>query len=203
VIFLITWLLLIGYALFLAPGGETDPIMSSVFSGDIGAIDPLVLAVFNSLGLFPMMFLTILLLNDRQKWPAWPFALLSFGIGAFALLPYFALGNRKTDRRLRTPAWLVRFLSSRFWLIVFMLFWVGNALTLLQGFSLTAYQDAFFASSLVSVMTVDWFVLWGLSVYTVYHFYPHAKRKSLAWIPILGPILVLYLNKKAVTLKST
>lgn len=202
-IFLITWLLLIGYALFLAPGGETDPIMSSVFSGDLGAIDPLVLAVFNSLGLFPMMFLTILLLNDRQKWPAWPFALLSFGIGAFALLPYFALGNRKTDRRLRTPAWLVRFLSSRFWLIVFMLFWVGNALTLLQGFSLTAYQDAFFASSLVSVMTVDWFVLWGLSVYTVYHFYPHAKRKSLAWIPILGPILVLYLNKKAVTLKST
>jgi len=203
VIFLITWLLLIGYALFLAPGGETDPIMSSVFSGDLGAIDPLVLAVFNSLGLFPMMFLTILLLNDRQKWPAWPFVLLSFGIGAFALLPYFALGNRKTDRRLRTPAWLVRFLSSRFWLIVFMLFWVGNALTLLQGFSLTAYQDAFFASSLVSVMTVDWFVLWGLSVYTVYHFYPHAKRKSLAWIPILGPILVLYLNKKAVTLKST
>ncbi|ANU22065.1 hypothetical protein [Planococcus donghaensis] len=202
-VFFIIWLLLIGYAVFLAPGGETDPILSNIFSGDLGAIDPLVLAVFNSLGLFPMMFLTLLLLNDRQKWPAWPFALLSFGIGAFGLLPYFAFGNRKADRRLRTPAWLVRFLSSRFWLIVFMLFWVGNALTLLQGFSLAAYQEAFFSSGLVSVMTIDWFVLWGLSVYTVYHFYPQAKRKSLAWIPILGPILVLYLNKKAATRKST
>ncbi|ANU14389.1 hypothetical protein B481_2451 [Planococcus halocryophilus Or1] len=196
-IFLIVWLLLIGYAVFLAPGGETDPILSAIFSGDLGAIDPLVLAVFNALGLFPMMFVTLLFLNDRQKWPAWPFALLSFGIGAFALLPYFAFGNRKTDRRLRTPVWLVRFLSSRFWLVVLMLFWVINALTLLQGFSLAAYQDAFFSSSLVSVMTVDWFVLWGLSVYSVYHFYPKAKRKSLAWIPILGPILVLYLNKKS------
>lgn len=201
-IFLTIWLLLIGYAVFLAPGGETDPILTSIFSGDLGAIDPLVLAVFNSLGLFPMMFVTILLLNDRQKWPAWPFALLSFGIGAFALLPYFAFGIRQKDRGLRTPEWLFRFLSSKFWLLVLMLFWVINTLTLFQGFSLAAYQEAFFASGLVSVMTVDWFVLWGLSVYTVYHFYPQAKHKSLAWIPILGPILVLYLNKKAVTLKS-
>lgn len=196
-IFFIVWLLLIGYAVFLAPGGGTDPIVSSIFSGDLGAIDPLVLAVFNSLGLFPLMFVTLLLLNDRQKWPAWPFALLSFGVGAFSLLPYFAFGSRQVDKNLRTPTWLVRFLGSRFWLIVLMLFWVINTLTLLQGFSLAAYQDAFFASGLVSVMTVDWFVLWGLSIYTVYRFYPGAKRKSLAWIPILGPVLVLFLNKKA------
>lgn len=201
-IFLIVWLLLIGYAVFLAPGGETDPVMSSIFSGDLGAIDPLVLAVFNSLGLFPLMFVTLLLLNDRQKWPAWPFALLSFGIGAFALLPYFAFGNRTADRGLRTPTWLFRFLRSTFWLIVLMLFWVINLLTLFQGFSLAAYQEAFFASSLVSVMTIDWFVLWGLSVYTVYRFYPQAKHKPLAWIPILGPLLILYTNKNAVTLKS-
>lgn len=201
-IFLIVWLLLIGYAVFLAPGGETDPVMASILSGDFGVIDPLVLAVFNSLGLFPLMFVTLLLLNDRQKWPAWPFALLSFGIGAFALLPYFAFGNRQKDRGLRTPEWLARFLASKFWLIVLMLFWVINTLTLFQGFSLAAYQEAFFASGLVSVMTVDWFVLWGLSVHTVNHFYPQAKYKPFAWIPILGPILVLYLNKKAVTLKS-
>ncbi|MGE6413607.1 hypothetical protein ACQKDD_05530 [Planococcus kocurii] len=195
-IFLIVWLLLIGYAVFLAPGGETDPILSSIFSGDLGAIDPLVLAVFNALGLFPLVFLTLLLLNDRQKWPAWPFALLSFGIGAFSLLLYFAFGNRHTDRKLRTPDWLARFLASRFWLVVLMVFWLINGLTLLQGFSLAAYREAFFASSLVSVMTVDWFVLWGLSVYATYHFYPHAKLKALAWIPIIGPVLVLFVNKK-------
>ncbi|AQU80661.1 MULTISPECIES: hypothetical protein [Planococcus] len=195
-IFLIVWLLLIGYAVFLAPGGETDPILSSIFSGDLGAIDPLVLAVFNALGLFPLVFLTLLLLNDRQKWPAWPFALLSFGIGAFSLLLYFAFGNRQADRKLRTPDWLARFLASRFWLVVLMVFWLLNGLTLFQGFSLAAYREAFFASSLVSVMTVDWFVLWGLSVYATYHFYSQAKLKSLAWIPIIGPVLVLFVNKK-------
>ena len=195
-IFFLVWLLLIGYAVFLAPGGDTDPVLSNIFSGNLGDIDPLVLAVFNSLGLFPMVFLTLLLLNDRQKWPAWPFALLSFGIGAFSLLPYFAFGDRKPERKLRTPKWLVRFLGSRFWLILLMLSWAVNSLTLLQGFSLAAYRDAFFASGLVSVMTVDWFVLWGLSVYAVHRFYSEAAYKALAWIPIIGPVLVLFVNKK-------
>lgn len=200
VIFFIVWLLLVGYAVFLAPGGETDPILSNIFSGNLGAIDPLVLAVFNSLGLFPMVFLTLLLLNDRQKWPAWPFALLSFVVGAFSLLLYFAFGDRKADRKLRTPQWLLRFLGSRFWLILLMLSWTVNGLTLLQGFSFAAYREAFFASGLVSVMTVDWFVLWGLSVYTTYRFYPQAKLKALAWIPIIGSVLVLFVNKKHQTL---
>ncbi|SDG74299.1 hypothetical protein SAMN04487975_101357 [Planococcus glaciei] len=198
-IFLIIWLLLIGYAAFLAPPGEDpDPVFSKILSGDWGGIDPLVFAVFNSLGLFPLVFLTILLLHDRQRWPAWPFALLSLGTGAFSLLPYFAFGDRpaKNRTRIRTPNWLVRFLSSRFWLIVLMVMWTGNLLTLFQGFSLAAYRDAYFASGLVSVMTADWFVLWGLSVYAVHRYFPDAKAKGLAWIPILGPVLVLWLNKK-------
>ncbi|MDQ0429525.1 hypothetical protein QOZ98_002353 [Planomicrobium stackebrandtii] len=199
-IFFIIWLLLVGYAVFLAPGGEADPVLSNIFSGNFGEIDPLVFAVFNSLGLFPMVFLTLLLLNDRQKWPAWPFALLSFVVGAFSLLLYFAFGDRKAERRLRTPGWLVRFLSSRFWLILLMVSWAANSLTLLQGFSLTAYREAFFESGLVSVMTVDWFVLWGLSVYAVHRFYPEARLKIFAWIPIIGPVIVLFINKKRLTL---
>lgn len=195
-IFFTVWLALIGYAVFLAPGGDVDPVMSKIFSGQLAEIDPLVLAVFNSLGIFPAVFLTLLLLNDRQRWPAWPAAVASFGIGAFALLPYFAFGAKPSQKELRTPKWLVRFLSSRIWLGALMALWLGNLLTLLQGFSLAAYREDFFASSLVSVMTVDWFVLWGLSVYTVYRFYPDATNKALAWVPILGPVLVLFTNKE-------
>lgn len=202
-IFLLIWLLLIGYAAFLAPSGESpDPVFSRILEGSFGGIDPLVLATFNSLGLFPLVFLTILLLHDRGRWPAWPFALLSLGTGAFSLLPYFTFGDKPSKSRTknRTPHWLVRFLSSRFWLIVLMLMWAGNSLTLLQGFSLTAYREAFFDSGLVSVMTVDWFVLWGLSVYATYRFFPDAKRKALAWIPILGPVLVMWMNKNKLPL---
>ena len=195
-IFFMIWLLLVGYAVFLAPGGETDPVLSNIFSGNFGEIDPLVFAVFNSLGLFPMVFLTLLLLNDRKKWPAWPFALLSFVVGAFSLLLYFAFGDRKAEKELRTPGWRVRVLGSRFCLILLMVSLLSNGLTLLQGFSLAAYREAFFASGLVSVMTVDWFVLWGLSVYAVHRFYPQAEFKALAWIPVIGPVLVLFANKK-------
>ncbi|RAZ81108.1 hypothetical protein [Planococcus halotolerans] len=195
-IFLIIWLLLIVYARYLAPGtGANNPIFPELFNGNIGAIDPLVFAVFNSLGIFPMVFLTILLLNDKQRWPAWPFALLSFGIGAFSLLPYYAFGNKKSGKKLRTPRWLVRFLRSRFWLIVLIIMWTVNWLTLLQGFSFADYVDYFFASSLVSVMTVDWLVLYGLSIYTVHRFYPDARSKGLAWVPIIGPVLVLLRNR--------
>lgn len=193
-IFFIIWILLIGYMVFLAPGGDADPVFSKILSMEWGEIDPLVFAVFNSLGLFPAVFLTLLLLNDRQKWPAWPFALASFAIGAFALLPYFAFGQKPSQRKRRTPNWLARFLSSSIWLILVLVLWAGNLLTLLQGFSLQAYGDAFWESSLVSVMTVDWFVLWFLSVYTVHRFYPDARLKALAWIPIAGPVLVLLLN---------
>ena len=203
-IFLIIWLLLIVYARYLAPGtGANNPIFPELFNGNIGEIDPLVFAVFNSLGIFPMVFLTILLLNDKQRWPAWPFALLSFGIGAFSLLPYYAFGIKKSARKLRTPRWLVRFLRSRFWLIALIIMWAGNWLTLLQGFSFADYVDYFFASSLVSVMTVDWLVLYGLSIYTVHRFYPDARYKGLAWVPIIGPVLVLLMNRDLLGNKSS
>lgn len=196
-IFLIVWILLILYAVYWAPGnGANNPIFPELLNGNIGDIDPLVLAVFNSLGIFPLVFLTILLLNDRWRWPAWPFTLLSFGIGAFSLLPYFAFGFRKPEKNLRTPRWLYRFLRSRFWLIVLIVMWVGNGLTLLQGFSFADYVDSFFAASLVSTMTVDWFVLYGLSVYTLYRLYPTARYKALAWIPIIGPVFVLLINRE-------
>ncbi|WP_033541027.1 hypothetical protein [Planococcus sp. CAU13] len=198
-VFFLIWILLIIYARYLAPGtGANNPIFPELFDGNIGAIDPLVLAVFNSLGLFPLVFFTILVLNDHWRFPAWPFTLLSFVIGAFALLPYFAFGLRKPKKNLRTPRWLIRFLRSRFWLITLIVMWAINLLTLLQGFSFADYVDYFFASSLVSVMTVDWFVLYGLSVYTVYRLYPDARAKGLAWIPIIGPVLVLLRNRQLV-----
>ncbi|KIL51371.1 hypothetical protein KP77_08830 [Jeotgalibacillus alimentarius] len=194
--FIIVWLLLLSYALFFAPGSEgSDPVMESVLAGNWTAIDPLVLTVFNSLGIFPLVFLTILLRNDRQKWPAWPFSLAAFAGGAFALLPWFAFGDRSAKRGLRTPRWLLRILKSKVWLILLLVMIFGNLLTLLQGFSPAAYGDAFMESSLVSVMTVDWFILWWLSVEAINRFYPDVKNKGLAWIPIAGPVLVLFFVK--------
>ncbi|HSI68358.1 MAG TPA: hypothetical protein VK947_13105 [Planococcus sp. (in: firmicutes)] len=199
-IFLIVWLLLIGYTVFLTPSGS-DPSPVALLTGDWDGIDALVIVVFNTLGIFPMVFLTLLLLNDKQKWPAWPFALLSFVVGAFSLLPYFAFGDRPAKRPLRTPDWLYRIVSSRTWFALILLIWAGNFGILLRGFSLQAYAEAFQSSGLVATMSVDWFVLWGLSIYTVHRFYPEAKSKVLAWVPVIGPILVLLVNRESLKRK--
>lgn len=175
---------------------EVDLLSLGLLTGEWGGVDPLVLAVFNSLGIFPLVFLTILLRNDRYRWPAWPFALVSMGAGAFALLPYFSFGDKGNERSIRTPRWLLSFFRSNFWLYILLATFLANGLLLLQGFSLAAYGELFRTSSLVSVMTVDWFVLWGLSVYAMYRFYPDAQKKRLAFVPIIGPVLVLLLNGK-------
>lgn len=198
--FLIIWIGLLIYALFFAPGrGNTsDPVLTEVFAGNWAAIDPLVLTVFNSLGIFPLVFLTLLLRNDRFRWPAWPFSIASFALGAFALLPYYAFGKKPPERKIRTRKWLLSILRSKTWLAFLILITIANLITLQNGVSFEAYFETFMRSHLVSVMTVDWFVLWALSVYSIYHFYPHARAKSLAFIPILGPPLVLLLNAKRV-----
>ncbi|WP_342526528.1 hypothetical protein MKY84_12870 [Chryseomicrobium sp. FSL W7-1435] len=195
-IFIVVWILLVAYAIFFAPGqgNSSDPVLTEVFAGNWAAIDPLVLTVFNSLGIFPLIFLTLLLRNDTERWPAWPFSIASFGLGAFALLPYFAFGNRPPERKIRTPKWLLRILTSKTWLIFLIVITVANLVTLTNGVSITSYGAVFQQSHLVSVMTVDWFVLWGLSIYAVYHYYPEARMKPLAFLPIAGPPLVLLVN---------
>ncbi|XKH49448.1 hypothetical protein LG275_07275 [Chryseomicrobium palamuruense] len=199
-IFFVVWILLVGYAVFLAPGqgNSSDPVLTEVFAGNWAAIDPLVLTVFNSLGIFPLLFLTVLLRNDTKHWPAWPFSLVSFGLGAFSLLLYFAFGNRPPERKIRTPKWLLRILRSKTWLLFLIVITVANLISLQNGISLDAYRETFQQSHLVSVMTVDWFVLWGLSIYAVYHFYPEARAKALAFIPIAGPALVLLINSNRI-----
>lgn len=196
--FLVIWLLMITYAVFFAPSGSGGYEFGPLLMGEWEGIDPLILAVFNSLGIFPLVFLTLLVPNDRFRWPAWPFALVSFGIGAFSLLPYFAFGDKPPEKKRRGPNWLHRILRSKAWLIFVAAISIINFLTVFRGFSAETYAEAFQTSSLVSVMTIDWFVLWGLSVYATYRFLPEARFNQLALLPVVGPILVILFNKRKV-----
>jgi hypothetical protein len=50
------------------------------------------------MGVWPMIYSCLLFIDGRgQKIPAWPFATLSLGVGAFALLPYLALREPNPD----------------------------------------------------------------------------------------------------------
>lgn len=88
------WLGLIVYAFFLAPPNQPDTfdLIQRLATGQWQGINPLIIALFNIMGVWPLIYSGLLFFDGRgQKIPAWPFAVGSFGVGAFALLPYLAL----------------------------------------------------------------------------------------------------------------
>lgn len=92
--FALLWLGFSVYAFTLAPPAQPDTLdlILQLSSGQWEGLNPLIVALFNLMGVWPMIYACLALLDGPgQKISAWPFVALSFGIGAFALLPYLAL----------------------------------------------------------------------------------------------------------------
>ncbi|MGC1308830.1 MAG: DUF2834 domain-containing protein [Phormidesmis sp.] len=92
--FALLWVGFSLYAFALAPPSQPDTFNTIVqlSSGQWNNINPLIVTLFNLMGIWPMIYACLALLDGPgQKVPAWPFVSFSFGVGAFALLPYLAL----------------------------------------------------------------------------------------------------------------
>ncbi|HEY9876790.1 MAG TPA: hypothetical protein V6D12_25420 [Candidatus Obscuribacterales bacterium] len=129
--FWLLWAGFLAYAVLLAPPNQPDTLelIKNLSTGNWDGINPLVVAIFNLLGIFPMIYICLLLFDGRgQKIPAWPFALGSFGAGAFTLLPYLAL-REPNKEFIGQKNLLLKLLDSR---------WVG-ILLLFASVSLVAY----------------------------------------------------------------
>ncbi|MEH2392488.1 MAG: DUF2834 domain-containing protein [Nostoc sp.] len=90
----VLWLGFIVYAFFLAPPEQpgTFELIKNLSSGQWQGVNPLVIALFNLMGIWPIIYSAVVFIDGRgQKIPAWLFAIASFAVGIFALLPYLAL----------------------------------------------------------------------------------------------------------------
>ncbi|MDB9540942.1 DUF2834 domain-containing protein [Anabaenopsis arnoldii] len=88
------WLGFLSYAFIFAPPDHPDTweLIQKLSLGQWQDINPLVIALFNLMGIWPVIYSAVLLSDGTgQKIPAWPFAAASFAVGAFAVLPYLAL----------------------------------------------------------------------------------------------------------------
>ena len=128
------WLLWVGfasYAFVLAPPERPDTfeLIKNLSIGKWEGTNPLIVALFNIMGVWPIIYSCLLFSDGKgQKIPAWPFATGSFGVGAFALLPYLAL--REPNREFTGKKNLfLKILDSR---------WTGAVLTL-GAIALVAY----------------------------------------------------------------
>lgn len=97
--FWLLWVGFVAYAFLLAPPDQPDTLelIKNLSTGNWDGINPLVVSLFNIMGVWPMIYSCLLFIDGRaQKIPAWPFAAGSFGVGVFSLLPYLALREPST-----------------------------------------------------------------------------------------------------------
>jgi hypothetical protein len=195
--FLALWLGFILYAFGFAPPAQSDTfdLIQNLATGQWQDINPLIVALFNLMGLWPMIYACLVLVDGRgQTIPAWPFSLASFGVGAFALLPYLGL-RRPNPSFVGEKSRLLSLVESR---------WTGGAIALgtislllyglFQG-DWAAFSQQWQTSRFIHVMSLDFVLLCLLFPALIAD--DKARRgwgdRPLlwAWTPLLGAIAYL------------
>lgn len=159
--FWLVWLAFITYAFLLAPPDRPDTLelIKNLATGQIAGINPLIVALFNIMGVMPMLYSCLLFIDGRmQKIPAWLFATASFVVGAFAIVPYLAL-REPNGSFVGKKNWLLKLLDSR---------WLGLGLAiaalglLFYGISQGDWSDfvqQWRSSRFIHVMSLDFCLL--------------------------------------------
>jgi len=154
-------LLWVGFAIYafgLAPDDHSDT-MAQVKALAALQGEPLSVALFNSLGILPALYLFLLIPDGRgQRLPSWPFAVLSFALGGFAILPYLILRRPHGERPEGAPSLAQRIFDARAFALVVALAMLG---TLGAGVALGhfgAFADEWRHVRLLHVSGIDFLI---------------------------------------------
>ena len=166
----------------------------------MGSVDPILIAMFNLMGLWPLAYGSIMIKHGKGKTPSpYPFFIASFFTGAFAVLPYIAI-NKKGNRGIVLKP-LEKALTGR----------VLSVAMGLTGISLTAFAVLFgdlgefielwSGSMFVYVMTADFLVLTLMFPYMM-HLDCRVRKcgkgiRFLYLLPLLGPMIYLLVRPHA------
>lgn len=206
IIFGSLWLGFVGYAFCLAPPDSADSmqLIIDLSTGKWAGINPLIVALFNLMGILPMAYACLMLIDGKnQQLPAGLFSAASFAVGAFAILPYLALRvpNLTDDRDRQHPQierrGIIKLVDSR---------WLGVALTigsiglLVYGITQGNWQDfvhQWQTSRFIHVMGLDFCLLILLLPVLIpedierRNFTNPQSIKLLSLIPLFGGLIYL------------
>ncbi len=196
------WLIWAGFALYaflLAPPDRPDTfdLIVRLSTGQVADENPLIVALFNLMGIWPLLYCCVLFADGRgQPVRAWPFAIGSMGLGAFALLPYLAL-RRSNPTFTGDRSRIIRFWDSR-WLAIGLS--VGAIGLLGWGLSQGDWSNfiqQWQSSRFIHVMSLD-FVMLSLLFSTLMgddlarrNWSHQTVWKWVAIVPLLGPLAYL------------
>ncbi|MGF1492135.1 MAG: DUF2834 domain-containing protein [Microcoleaceae cyanobacterium] len=196
------WLGFIGYAFVLAPPDQPDTLdlIEKLSTGNWQGINPLVIALFNVMGIWPLIYCCVVLVDgEGQDLSAWPFAVTSFGVGAFALIPYLAL-RQPNPKFTGSLTAVLQICESR---ITAILLTLGAATLVIYGLTQGNWQDftqQWQTSRFIHVMSLDFCLLCLL--FPAFLGDDMSRRsmnnRGLFWavtlIPLFGPLAYLLLR---------
>jgi len=210
------WLGFSLYAFLLAPPNapNTADQILALSTGQWGELNPVIVALFNLMGVWPMIYGAVALVdghcqpsqtddasetNSSNQLKAWPFVAGSFGLGAFMLLPYLALRAPAPEFRGK-PSRFLKILTSR----LFSIFLLGNAIAWI-GYAIAQGDWANFAvqwqsSRFIHVMSLDFCLLTLLFPVLAQddakrlNFSPPHWTWATAAVPIIGAAIYLCLR---------
>ncbi len=197
-IFWLIWLLFTGYAFLLAPpdSPETLQLIINLSTGQWTGINPLIIALFNLMGIWPMIYAAVMLFDgSTQKFQPGFFNAASFAVGAFIILPY--LGLRQPSKNVtETP--LRKLLDAR-WLAVAI--GIGSIGLLTYGFTQGNWPDfvhSWQTQRFIHVMSLDFLMLSALFPVLAKDDLSRRGGQSWLWwisfVPLVGAIAYLYLR---------
>ncbi len=201
------WLSFIGYAFFFAPPNQPDTfrLIQNLSIGNWQGINPLVISLFNLMGVWPLIYSGLLYADGRmQKIPAWPFAIGTFFLGAFFLLPYLILRQPAPQFEGKKTR-LIQFFDAR-WLGGFTL--IVTLILLIYGFAqgdFSNFVEQWKTNRFIHVMSLDFCLLGLLFPVLLKDDLSRRYLKNPLWfwlisgLPLIGSALYLALRPSLVS----
>lgn len=203
IIFGLIWVFFVVYAFFFAPPEQpnTTELIINLLTGKWAGINPLIVALFNLMGIWPLIYCAVLFVDGQgQKIPAWPFALGSFGVGAFSILPYLALRQPNPNFSGEESGLIKRFESRTTGVFLLLGAIALVAYGILQG-NWSDFIQQWQTSRFIHVMSLDFCLLCLLfpTLLSDDMVRRGLNNKPLFWmvslIPLFGPLLYLIIRE--------
>ncbi len=122
-------------------------------------INPIIIAIFFIMGILPWVYGAFILFDSKdQKLSPYPFFITSFGLGAFALLPYFAFRNPDTAWQ-KEKGLLLKVLDSRLMAIISFISVLAFFVWGLINGDWSDFVTQWHNSQFVHVMSIDFCIL--------------------------------------------
>ncbi|CAF3294638.1 unnamed protein product [Rotaria sp. Silwood2] len=205
-IFWIIWFIFLTYSILLAPKHNqttksTTVYIKQLMFGPWNDIDPYVISLFYFLGIWPLVYMSILLVDGQnQRLNGTLASLLAMALGGFILLPYFALRRDDNTRKFKLNLF-IRIFESKLIPILLMISTVGLIFFAGSLGDFHVFLHEFCTHQFIHIMTIDFFVVSFLFPCLIADDLERRRMTQnnqfqfyfcLCFIPLIGPLIYLY-----------